>query len=222
MKKQKNNIKDDFVITLLIATIIFAAIVLIAKYLGVIFVIFFIAVTIAISIWIAYKIIEKPNQTHAKTEEQLFKEAEESQEEINDYAGKYKAQELLTDHEMNFYRALKPIADNLGLSIISKVRMADLVKPTANYYRERSEYMSYFGKIKSKHVDFVLCDPDTLKVRLLIELEDRSHEANHVIDRDEFVENVYRNTGYKLLRTYTDWDLEKKIRDALGITDDVI
>lgn len=223
MSKQRRNTKNDIVIALIVAIVIAGAISYIIKHLGIVILCIFAICAIGSIAWIIVKRKTKSPGESASIAEPTITEGEEQEaDKIIDIIGKYEARPLLTDHEMNFYRALKPIADNLGLSIISKVRMADLVKPTANYYRERSEYMSYFGKIKSKHVDFVLCDPDTLKVKLLIELDDRSHDTNRVINRDEFVENVYRDTGYKLLRTYTNWDLEKKIRDALGITDDDI
>ena len=221
MSKRRRNAKDDIVIALIVAIVIAGAISYIIKHLGIVILCIFAICTIGSIAWIIIKRQTKSSNESVSTTEPTIAEAEEQKaDKIIDLVGKYEAHSLLTDHEMNFYRALKPIADNLGLSIISKVRMADLVKPTANYYQERSEYMSYFGRIKSKHVDFVLCDPDTLKVRLLIELDDKSHETNQMMDRDEFVENVYRDTGYKLLRAYTNWDLEKKIRDALGITEE--
>ena len=214
MKHRKQKSKEKLYIIIAIAMLAFLY--LIIKTLGILTfcIIVFMAVSGAILLLIKYQKKAKNKEQNSETNEDTI--------EIKDYSGKYEATELLSDHEMDFYKALKPIADNLQLSIISKVRMADLVKPTANYYRERSEYMSYFGKIKAKHVDFVLCDSDTLKVRLLIELDDKSHEVNRAIKRDEFVERVYQDTGYKLLRIYNNWDLEKKIRDAIGITEEEI
>ena len=41
------------------------------------------------------------------------------------------------------------------------------------------------NKIDRKSIDFVLCDPNTYKVQLAIELDDRSHD--HRQDRDDFV-----------------------------------
>ena len=127
---------------------------------------------------------------------------------------------LLTDNEYNFYRYLAPIADKYGFCILSKVRIADLVEPTANIYKERSEYFHHFGKIKSKHIDFVLCDPNNLNVKLLIELDDKSHETTHGIERDKLVEEVYADAGYRLLRVYTPKLLEEKICRALDIKEE--
>ena len=114
----------------------------------------------------------------------------------------YRKKPLLTDHERKFYYSLAPIAKKYDLCILSKIRIADLVEPTAHVYKERSEYFHYFGKIKAKHIDFALCDPEDLEVKLLIELDDWTHGTAKGRERDEFVEEVYRDTGYRLLRVY--------------------
>lgn len=132
----------------------------------------------------------------------------------------YRRKPLLTDHERKFYYSLAPIAKKYDLCVLSKIRIADLVEPTAHAYRERSEYFHYFGKIKAKHIDFALCDPADLEIKLLIELDDWTHGTTKGRERDEFVEEVYRDTGYRLLRVYDPWSLEQKIREALDITEE--
>lgn len=125
---------------------------------------------------------------------------------------KYKRKFLLTKREWNFYQALKPVADKLGLVVLSKIRMADLVEPVAN---NNSQYYQAFGKVKAKHVDFALARPENLYVELLIELDDSTHTPGN--ERDAFVESVYAAVGYKLLRVRTDVGLEAIIKEALGI-----
>ena len=132
----------------------------------------------------------------------------------------YRKKPLLTDHEYKFYCALTPIAKKYGFCILSKIRIADLVEPTAHVYKERSDYYHYFGKIKAKHIDFALCDPANLEVKLLIELDDWTHETAKGRERDEFVESVYEDTGYRLLRVTNNWQLEEKICDILDITEE--
>lgn len=132
----------------------------------------------------------------------------------------YRKKPLLTNHEYKFYCALAPIAKKYGFCVLSKIRIADLVEPTAHFYKERSNYFHYFGKIKAKHIDFALCNPENLEVLLLIELDDRTHETEKGRKRDEFVEAVYRDTGYRLLRVYDPWSLEQKIREALDIIEE--
>lgn len=128
-----------------------------------------------------------------------------------DYSKKF----LLTKNEYKFYKELKSIADELGLTILSKIRMADLVESNE---QESFEYQKAFSKIKAKHVDFALADPENLYVRLLIELDDVSHEQEDRIKRDEFVEKVYKEAGYKLLRVKNDTScLREKIIEQLDL-----
>ena len=57
---------------------------------------------------------------------------------------------------------------------------------------------------------------------MLIELDDTSHQRQDRIDRDAFVEAVYANTGYNLLRLYSDDDVEKLVAEALADTNNVL
>ena len=124
----------------------------------------------------------------------------------------YKRKYLLTKHEWDFYKHLKPIADKLGLTVLAKIRMADLVETVAD---SNSEYYRGFGKVKAKHVDFALARPENLYIELLIELDDNSHTEGN--ERDAFVESVYAAVGYKLLRIRNEIGLEDNIRAALGV-----
>lgn len=116
----------------------------------------------------------------------------------------YNAKTILTDREYEFYRKLKPLADKYGLSIYTKVRLADLVEPKPK--AENPFWMECFNKIKAKHIDFALADDET-SIVALIELDDKSHSRPDRIERDDFVNAVLKNTGYTLLRTYGDLDV---------------
>ena len=56
----------------------------------------------------------------------------------------YNAKTILTDREYKFYRKLKPLADKYGLSIFTKVRLADLVEPKPK--AENPFWMECFNK----------------------------------------------------------------------------
>lgn len=124
----------------------------------------------------------------------------------------YKRKYLLTKNELYFYKELKKVADKLNLSVLAKIRMADLVEPRSNGKRFYQE----FAKIKAKHIDFALCNPENMFIVLLIELDDGSHENGKTAKRDSFVEKVYSMTGYKLYRTRGTANLENGIRNALA------
>lgn len=127
----------------------------------------------------------------------------------------YRKKYLLTKNEHAFYKSLKPIADNLGLIVLTKVRMGDLVEPLPTW--NRSEWYTNWGRVKSRHVDFALAKPSNMYVELLIELDDSSHKASNAKEVDQFKNDVYRYTGYKLLRVYNnDPTLEQKIRRKLA------
>lgn len=111
---------------------------------------------------------------------------------------------VLTDREYEFYKLLKPIADEYELQIFTKVRLADLVEPKPK--AENPYWMECFNKIKAKHIDFALADFDT-NIIALIELDDSTHARPDREERDIFVNAVLENTGYILLRTYGDTDV---------------
>ena len=123
----------------------------------------------------------------------------------------FTAKTILTDREYEFYKRLKPLADEYGLSIYTKVRLADLIEPKPK--AENPCWMECFNKIKAKHIDFALADEETAIVAL-IELDDTSHSRPDRIERDDFVNAVLENTGYTLLRTFGDLDV---IEEYLGM-----
>ena len=104
----------------------------------------------------------------------------------------FTAKTILTDREYEFYKKLKPLADEYGLSIYTKVRLADLIEPKPK--EENPYWMECFNKIKAKHIDFALADEETAIVAL-IELDDTSHARPDRVERDDFVNAVLENTG---------------------------
>lgn len=133
--------------------------------------------------------------------------AEEPPEEKIPYRRKY----LLTKNELYFYKQLKPIADAYGYTIISKIRLADLIE--VNNEINDNEKLKYFNKIASKHIDFALCNPDNLYIEYLIELDDNSHNSQKRKERDTFIEKVIEKSGYKLIRTLSATQLKDKIEN---------
>lgn len=120
-----------------------------------------------------------------------------------DYTKMYCRKEILTDREYDFYCSLAPLADEYGLRIFTKVRLADLIEPIEK--KDKSLFWECFNKIKAKHIDFALADDDT-NIILLIELDDSTHSRPDRQERDAFVDAVLANTGYLLMRTYGDLD----------------
>lgn len=99
---------------------------------------------------------------------------------------------ILTERERSFYRILKPIADKLELQICPKVRVADIV----SIKKGTKDWQKWFNKIRSKHVDFLLCDYD-MNIVLMVELDDSSHNSERARKNDEFKNRLF---GGRLVR----------------------
>lgn len=63
----------------------------------------------------------------------------------------------------------------------------------------RNEWGTHFNKIKAKHIDFAIVDD--MKVLLIIELDDQSHNNIERIERDKFVDDNLTACGYKIVHT---------------------
>ena len=127
----------------------------------------------------------------------------------------YRRKFLLTKNEYWFYKSLKEIADKYDFAVLAKIRFADLVEVSAE--ADKKEYMKYFGKIKSKHIDFILCKKDNLYPELLIELNDSSHNKEDRIKRDDFIKKIAERVGYKMVFVGGTQNLEETIIKALEI-----
>ncbi len=57
-----------------------------------------------------------------------------------------------------------------------------------------------FRHINEKSVDFVLCDKAYISPKLVIELDDRTHERIDRVERDKEVERILKDAGLPLLR----------------------
>jgi hypothetical protein len=80
--------------------------------------------------------------------------------------------------------------------IFCKVRLADVIRCPPNRPDERK----WFKRVKGYHVDFVLCDPQSTRPLLVLELDDRSHRSDRAKDRDAFKDAALRAAGVPLFR----------------------
>ena len=128
----------------------------------------------------------------------------------------HKTDHLLTPAERSFFGVLGQAIDN-DLYIFAKVRLSDLLwLPQGTKNRQ-----SYMNRIQSKHVDFVLCDSATTEPRLLIELDDSSHQRARRRSRDAFLNETVRRAGLPILRvpakrSYAPGELRQLISSLLA------
>ncbi len=95
---------------------------------------------------------------------------------------------FLSAAESKFYDALRTCVGNQA-TIQCKVGLRDLFEVNAE---DQSRQRIYTNKIDRKHVDFVCCDPVTMRPLYAIELDDRSHQRADRQARDVFVDGVFK------------------------------
>jgi hypothetical protein len=122
--------------------------------------------------------------------------------------------DFLSEAESSFFRVLQNTLQGRQL-IFAKVSLGDLF-----FVSHPEENMAYYNKINRKHVDFLLCDPQTLKPTVGIELDDSSHTQSKRIERDEFVDALFETAGLPLVRVpvrqaYSSQELIELIKAAL-------
>lgn len=128
----------------------------------------------------------------------------------------YQKAELLTEREKNFYETIRLIAEKYNYAVLSKVRFADIVNVDEEALSKNSpEWWRNFNKISRKHIDFALAEKQNLNVKLLIEIDDSTHQRNDRIDRDNFVDMVCQQVNIPILHLYDVVGLDKKIENIL-------
>jgi len=91
----------------------------------------------------------KTKYKQGASEDWIQGKATNSNDDILPYKSKY----ILTKNKYLFYKELKKITDRNNLLICPKVGLKDLFEVT-----DKANYMSWFGKIAQKHIDFLVCD----------------------------------------------------------------
>lgn len=96
------------------------------------------------------------------------------------------------------------------------VRLAEVIQAPSGDFALRNQ-------ITSKHLDFVICDRDTTRPILAVELNDSSHTRADRQARDAFLAEAMKQAGIPLIfqkvaRSYSLDQLRASINAALGTT----
>lgn len=102
---------------------------------------------------------------------------------------------LFTRDERRFYEALRQAVGGRFL-IFAQMRLIDLLELPEG----AGGNPFWYAKVRYKHVDFVLCDPDTAGPVLAIELDGASHQSPVQRQRDAEKDAVLQQAGLPLLR----------------------
>jgi hypothetical protein len=104
--------------------------------------------------------------------------------------------DFLSAAELSFCMVLRTVVAE-RLLICPKVALADLFFAKTGDHRQNRIFLN---RIDRKHVDFLLCEPKTLRPVVGIELDDKSHQRPDRRERDEFVDGVFVAAKLPLIR----------------------
>ncbi|MBL4854856.1 MAG: DUF2726 domain-containing protein [Robiginitomaculum sp.] len=94
-----------------------------------------------------------------------------------------------------------------GFHVMAKVRLEDILRVKRAIKDTRLRWQ-YRGRIKSRHVDFIICDGRG-RVIYAIELDGRSHLDDEAKMVDGFKDAIFQHAGINLLRTKTGTDFNR-------------
>jgi len=99
---------------------------------------------------------------------------------------------LFTPAECSFLAVLEQALGD-RYRVLGKVRLADVIRVKSGL--SGSARQQAFNRIQSKHLDFVVCDPNDLSIQFVVELDDSSHQQSRRQARDEFLDKALGVAG---------------------------
>ena len=139
---------------------------------------------------------------------------------------RYFLKDRIFDHptEYEFYKILRD--EILGDRFVAMVQIP-LISLVGVRRKNEPGWMSHFGRIKTKRVDFVICKKDDLKPLLALELDGSTHENEKRQERDSFVDSVFTSVGLPVLHVALQTEYNKaavalSIARKLGLEDRLI
>ena len=122
---------------------------------------------------------------------------------------------LLVKSELPFYHILSSVVGERR-TICPKVRLGDVF-----FVIDFKENLPQYFNIASKHIDFLLCEPRTMKPIVGIELDDIGHNKQDRKERDVFIRKVFEAAGLSLIHIpvqpkYDPDMLSKRLAPYLG------
>lgn len=122
-------------------------------------------------------------------------------------------EQFMSTPELALFRVLKNMVQDYYV-ICPKVALNDIF-----YIVRPNENVHFFNKIFRKHVDFLLCEPDTLKPAFGIELV-KPIARNETREADKFMEDLFLSAGLPLVHIpsndhYDDDDLAELFKFSI-------
>ena len=125
---------------------------------------------------------------------------------------------FLSPAELSFFQNLRSATGNRAV-VCTKVRLGDVFWVNLE---NSSKFLAYRNKIDRKHVDFLICDPASMRPLVGIELDDSSHQRSDRQARDAFVDGVFEAADLPLLhipvkRAFVTAEIEAQITPYLDV-----
>ncbi|EGO3764513.1 TPA: DUF2726 domain-containing protein [Escherichia coli] len=109
---------------------------------------------------------------------------------------------LLTEREVSFMKGLIRIVDMKRWYLCPQVRGADIVQLNGNIRPRSRQWWQLFRMVSQWHVDVVIVERRSFSIVAAVELDDASHLRPERRRRDILLEEVLRQAGIPLLRSY--------------------
>ena len=172
---------------------------------------FFLLIIIAVILFFIFRKKGHEDDFEDQEESHYYEEEEEQEEylpiRVKDY--------FFTRNEYKLYKILYSIINEKpDYELVSKVRWEDIWNVQKGAY----QYKRYRGYLRSRHIDFVILSREQgCAIKILIELNDSSHNYYQTIERDERLKKFceYTELHLMIIKTSRFYD-EEKIKENLN------
>lgn len=103
---------------------------------------------------------------------------------------------FFTRSEQQFFNILNSKLDARTHTVFPKVRLGDFVEVE----KAHTKNWSWWGKIRSRHVDYLVWDLQANRLLFAIELDGYTHDDHHAKEIDEFKNELFTSAGLHLYR----------------------
>lgn len=116
---------------------------------------------------------------------------------------------IMTKTELQFFKMLQNTIEenNMQMYIFPQVNLENIIQAKNNEFANRN-------KIKSRSIDFTIVSKENCKIICCIELDDYTHNSYERINRDDFINQLFRDVKIKLIRVTVsnNYNIEKIIK----------
>jgi very-short-patch-repair endonuclease len=132
----------------------------------------------------------------------------------------YLKPKTMNGSEQAFYINLKKQIGEFYL-ILSKVRIEDFIG-VKHGGLTKPERFGLRNKIKSRHVDFLICDLKTSRPLIAIEIDGASHNSYKGIKRDEMLDKIYKDINLEYVHIRVGSNFKEKVEKIKEILNNKI